>query len=377
MRHARDFQGDALMPSDRARWSRRLWALGGGVAVVLLAIFLWLWAFGGMADLRLWAAEGQRTAQNAMAGALRGLRTGSPGAVWSLCAVTFTYGLFHAVGPGHGKVVLGGYGLSRRVALRRLAVLSLLASMAQAAMAVGLVVIGVWAFDWGRGEMTNTAERLMAPVSYGAMALLGLYLVVRGMGRIWRLLGGAPRPAFDGAATAAHPSPAPLRSGLAGLARQQVNAAQDPAEQAVPAARFLALGRGAAATAGPICPDCGHRHGPSLDEVAGLRSFREAIVLIGVIALRPCTGAVFVLLLTWRMGVLYAGVLGAFAMGLGTALITMAVAMGAAGVQRGMTRLPAALHKTRWIAAGLEVLAGAGVALICAGLLWPHLAAWI
>ena len=121
MRHMRDFQGDALVPSPRAAWSRRLWALGGGVAVVLLAIVLWLWAFGGFADLRIWAAEGQRAAQTAMAGALRGLRTGSAGALWSLCAVTFTYGLFHAIGPGHGKVVLGGYGLSRRVALRRLA----------------------------------------------------------------------------------------------------------------------------------------------------------------------------------------------------------------------------------------------------------------
>ena len=132
MRHMRDVQGDALIPSGGARWSRWLLALGGGVAVVVLAVALWLWAFGGFADLRIWAAEGQRAAQNAMAGALRGLRAGSPGAIWSLCAVTFTYGLFHAVGPGHGKVVLGGYGLSRRVALRRLAVLSLLASLAQA-----------------------------------------------------------------------------------------------------------------------------------------------------------------------------------------------------------------------------------------------------
>ena len=81
------------------------------------------------------------------------------------------------------------------------------------------------------------------------------------------------------------------------------------------------------------------------------------------------------------MGVLYAGVLGAFSMGLGTALVTMAVAMGAAGVQRGVTGvtgLPGAGRPVRWdarwVAAALELFAGALVALVCAGLLWPQLA---
>lgn len=355
MRHMRDVQGDALIPSGGARWPRWLLALGGGVAVVVLALALWLWAFGGFADLRIWAAEGQRAAQNAMAGALRGLRAGSPGAIWSLCAVTFTYGLFHAVGPGHGKVVLGGYGLSRRVALRRLAVLSLLASLAQAATAVLLVLGGAWALGWGRGEMTEAAERLLAPVSYAAMALLGMYLAVRGLRRGWRLLGMRAAAAAD--------SP----RGLAGLARQQA-AGSDPA----PRRRFLAVGLQREQTA-EVCPDCGHRHGPSLEDAARLTSLREALMLIAAIAVRPCTGAIFVLLLTWRMGVLYAGVLGVFSMGLGTALVTMAVALGAAGVQRGVTSLPGALQQGRWIAAALELFAGMLVTLICLGLLAPQL----
>ena len=320
-----------------------------------------------------------------MAGALRGLRAGHPGAIWSLCAVTFAYGLFHAVGPGHGKVVLGGYGLSRRVALRRLALLSLLASLAQAATAVVLVLAGAWVLGWGRADMTDTAEGLLAPVSYGAMALLGIYLALRGLRRGWRLL--TPGSAVSAAPVTDRPRP---QAGMAGLARQQMQATpgadmsspdtSTPTTSAPTTSTatpgFLAVGRGAGCAdhSSEICPDCGHRHAPSLEEVARLTSWREALVLIAAIAVRPCTGAVFVLLLTWRMGVLYAGVLGAFSMGLGTALVTMAVAMGAAGVQRGVAGLPGAMQQGRWIAAGLELFAGALVAVICCGLLWPQLA---
>ncbi len=365
MRYVRIVQSDTLTPPGRGQWSRWPLALVGAVVVAVLAVALWLWALGGLADLRFWAAEGQRAAQNAMARALQGLRAGNPGAIWSLCSVTFAYGLFHAVGPGHGKVVLGGYGLSRRVALRRLALLSLLASLAQAATAVLLVLAGVWALGWGRGEMTDAAERLLAPTSYAATALLGGYLALRGLRRGWTLMRAYDVERATAASELSHTPP-----GFAGLARQQAVGC-DPA----PRRRFFAVGVSPAAGGhrSDICPDCGQRHGPSLEEAARLTSLREALILIAAIAVRPCTGAVFVLLLTWRMGVLYAGVLGAFSMGLGTALVTMAVAMSAAGVQRGVTALSGALQRGRWIAAALELFAGLLVTIICLGLLAPQL----
>ena len=54
----------------------------------------------------------QRTFQNAMAGALRGIQAGNPQAVWTLCSATAAYGFFHALGPGHGKVLIGGASLA-------------------------------------------------------------------------------------------------------------------------------------------------------------------------------------------------------------------------------------------------------------------------
>lgn len=335
------------------------------IAAVLLCgsicgLGLWIWVFGGLLDLRIWAAEGQRAAQATLAGGLRGLRAGEPGALWGLCGVAFAYGVFHAAGPGHGKVILGGYGLGQSVALRRLAALSIVASLAQALSAVALVLGAVTLLSWGRGEVTHVAEQWLAPVSYLLMALVGAYLAGRGLLRLAKLARPETITPCEPPATAA-------RVGFSQAARGHLTGVDQSTWN--PDRRRAT---------GAVCPDCGHRHGPSLDEVAQLRSVREAVVLVAVIAIRPCTGAIFLLLLTWRMGVFHAGVLGALAMGVGTALVTCAVALGAAGVRQGtfFAALTGAASsgRLRWLAAGLEALAGLLVVTLCLGLLWPSLA---
>ena len=295
--------------------------VGAIAALVVLAV--WLWVLGGATDLERWAAQGQREAQTAMAGVLRRLKSGDPAALTALLGLCFAYGFFHAAGPGHGKVLIGGYGLGRRVPLLRLSGLAVASSLAQAGTAVAMVYAGVLVLDWSRQYMVDLAERLLAPASYGLIALVGLWLLLRGVGhlrRAWR--------------------------------RQPVS---DPHH-----------------THDDTC-GCGHVHGPTMADAAEVRSVWQAVTLIATVAIRPCTGALFLLILTWRMGLDWAGIAGAFAMGLGTATVTVAVAVGAAVLRESsLSRLqaPGVLALAMPI---LEVGAGLVVALLSVQLMMSAL----
>lgn len=316
---------------------RAVLLIAGGLVV---AAAVWLWGLGGAADVARWAADGQRSAQTAMASGLRSLRAGDPGALAVLLATCFAYGFFHAAGPGHGKLLIGGYGVGRQVPVLRLSVLALAASLAQAAAAVVLVYAGVRLFELSRGALTGLADDIMAPASYAAIALVGLWLAGRGLRRAWRLhlaenTPGESRPPGRGGGSAPGHAPAPgARRGEAGA-----------------------------------CTGCGHRHGPTMSEAAGVRGLRDAFVLVGAVALRPCTGALFLLVLTWRFGLDAAGIAGAFAMGLGTASVTIAVAVAAVTLRAGLLDRVAAGAGAARVVPLIEIAAGGVVAALSVQLL--------
>ena len=257
-----------------------------GPAVVLAlmaAVALWLWALGGADQIMRFATGAQREVQNAMAASLRGLRAGEAGALATLWGLCFAYGFVHAAGPGHGKLVIGGYGAGSRVTARRLAGLALGASLAQAATAIILVYFAAIILGWGRGQMTGLADDVLAPLSYALIGAVGLWLMLRGLRHFW------PR-------------------------HVHVNESE-------------------------VCSTCGHAHGPTPAQAEAVQSWRDALMVIGVIAVRPCTGALFLLILTWRFGIDYAGIIGAFVMGLGTASITILVAVASVGLRENTLRL--------------------------------------
>jgi len=293
-------------------------------------LLLWFWGSGGFDSLAAWAAGEQREFQNQIARSLRAARAEQPEAVATLLTVCFAYGFFHAIGPGHGKVLIGGYGLGRRVAFWRLSAISVLSSLGQAVTAVVLVYAGVLVFQMSRESLVGTTEQVMAPISYGAIALIGLWLVVRS-----------------------------LRS----FARRRKTASSHDHHHSENDHTHHHHHEG------EVCSDCGHRHGPTAQEIANVGSLREALILIAGIAARPCTGALFVLILTWQMGIAMVGIAGAFAMALGTALVTTLVGWTSFGLRGGLLASASATRFASVLAPTIELVAGLIIAVIASGLL--------
>ena len=97
------------------------------------------------------------------------------------------------------------------------------------------------------------------------------------------------------------------------------------------------------------------------------------MALIAAVAIRPCTGALFILILTAQMGVFWAGVLGTLGMALGTASVTIVVALAAVGLRRGALSgwaESAALARAQPL---LEVAVGALVAVLATQLAFAAL----
>lgn len=293
---------------------RALILLGAGLGVG----FVLLWAMGGLDGFTAWAAASQHEAQNALARAIRTLRAGEPGVLLALLTVCFAYGFFHAAGPGHGKVLIGGYGVARRVRMLPLMAVAVASSLAQATTAVILVYAGVFVLGLTRETMVGLTEDIFAPASYAAIGLIGLWLAWRGLQAFVKIGRLDPHD---------HPH------------CQHVHA-----------------------------DSCGHAHGPDPAQVAALTGWRDTLILIAGIAIRPCTGALFLLILCWRMGIDAAGIAGAYAIGLGTATITVAVAFMAVWAREGAMN---ALAEGRLARAAplIELGAGLTVAVLSAVML--------
>lgn len=290
------------------------------IALVLVVSAVgWLWLSGGFEQLAVWAAGQQREFQNGIARTLRALRGGEAGAYALLMTSCFAYGFFHAIGPGHGKLLVGGYGVARAVPMLRLSLIALLSSLGQAVTAIVLAYGGLWLLGLTRDGMIGAAEQTLAPLSYAMIAGIGAWLLWRGVRHLRRTqaVQGHTQTGDDDAA----------------------------------------------------CSSCGHRHGPSLEEAREASGLRDALWLIGGIAVRPCTGALFVLLITWQMGIAMAGIAGAFAMALGTASVTVAVGVAASGFRGGLLRSVAGVSALVWIVPVIEIVAGSVVVILSLGLL--------
>lgn len=257
-------------------------------------------------------------------------------AFWVLGGLSFLYGIFHAAGPGHGKVVIGSYMLANERQMRRGILLSFGSGLLQAVVAV--VVVGVAAIALKVStEAMDLAVVWIERGAYALMVLLGLWLVAR------KLFGWGHRHEAPDLEAVAH---ARLHEGEA---RHALMTDRGQAFRFQPAAATVGAAGGQDAHGrSPGHAHYGHDHGDeghdhahhhhhvvTADQTGG--DWREQLGVVLSSGLRPCSGALLVLVFAWSQGVFLAGVVSAFLMGLGTAItvsVLAVMAVSAKGVAR-------------------------------------------
>ncbi len=117
---------------------------------------------------------------------------------------------------------------------------------------------------------------------------------------------------------------------------------------------------------------CGHQHVADADAINKASTLREYAGIIVTIGVRPCTGAIMVLLFANMVGLYWMGVVSAFAMAIGTAFTTSTIAIMTLTGKNLVKRYLAAGNKSNSAtlkAAGHYLQLFGGVLLVLIGLL--------
>ena len=103
--------------------------------------------------------------------------------------------------------------------------------------------------------------------------------------------------------------------------------------------------------------------------IAGPLNWSKALSAILAVGLRPCTGAIFVLVFSLAQGFFIAGIAAALAMGLGTGLTVAALACSSLWISQAAVQSDSASQRFWQKALMLVLQALASVAVLAFGLL--------
>jgi ABC-type nickel/cobalt efflux system permease component RcnA len=203
----------------------------------------------------------------------------------------------HAVGPGHGKAIISSYVVANEETVRRGVVISFIAAGLQALTAIALVGVLAFALN-ATGLEINAWSNQLESASYALIALVGLWLLLAQLTRLYR----RRHKEAESRAHAHHHHEAGH-----GHHRHDHDHAHHHEE-------------------GEACS-----HIVDARELAGPFSWRKALAVVFSVGIRPCTGAILVLIFALTQGLFWAGVAATFAMAFGTAITVAALASLALG----------------------------------------------
>ena len=270
-------------------------------------------------------------------------------AVWSLFGVSFFYGVFHAAGPGHGKAVISSYLVANEETWIRGVVLSLASALLQAAVAVAVVGIAAALLNVS-APMMNGAVNVIESASYALIILVGARLLwVKGHSLMTGLRGTGHSASEVGAAVNLHHDDhahVHSRGDHTQRCCDHHHSADDGHDHSHAEDHFA----------------CGHAHAPEPSELGGADGWKRGLAAIVAIGLRPCSGAILVLVFALAQGLFWVGAGSAFVMGLGTFITVATVATVTVVARDAAGRLARARS-------GYGVLAMRGVEVVAAALI--------
>lgn len=199
----------------------------------------------------------------------------------TLIFISFFYGIFHAVGPGHGKFILTSYLALEQSKLRQAVKISLASSIVQGIVAILLVSIIVVAFTLSRSYF-NLTLKWVERGSFMLMILLGFYWIYQA----WK---GIRLPK---------------------LQIRKISPMQMPQEKTPLVSHHIHHEH---------C-SCGHQHLPSSVQMNQSTGWKSQLFLILSMGSRPCSGAILVLFLSYTLNIYLWGILATLMMALGTGI---------------------------------------------------------
>ncbi|MBZ9939069.1 nickel/cobalt transporter [Mesorhizobium sp. BR1-1-16] len=287
------------------------------------------WA-GPFRGFFVWIAAEQSSFYRSLTGALSELSQSSH-AAWFLIGLSFAYGVFHAVGPGHGKAVIASYLLATGDTLKRGIAISFASGFVQGLTAIVVVGIGTILLKVTAVTMTRATDALEI-ASFAMIALCGVWLLwSKTVGRHEH--GGG---STAGAGTHVHDASCAIhghgRLGLdrSGIGQRDMTAAParfSAATLGQPRLAYSGFSATSATTSVDLSCDCGHAHIPDPATLTMPLTFRSGLAAIFAVGIRPCSGAVIVLVFALAQQLWWAGILSVLAMSLGTGATVSALAI--------------------------------------------------
>ncbi|WP_368301874.1 nickel/cobalt transporter [Kluyvera sichuanensis] len=299
------------------RTSRRwlsLWPLLLFFAVAVIGL-LWLWQ--AWPQVMLQSVVWQRDVNQQMSGLLQAVAENPTQAGGALLLFSFVYGVLHALGPGHGKVVITTWLATHPSKLKSSIGLTLAASLLQGLVAIGLVVVVLTLLRLPARQL-HLSSFWLEKGSYALVGVLGLLLCWRALKKLRMLLRKPTFTAF---------TPHHVHDQHCG---------------------------------------CGHQHMPDPKRLERDEDWRARLMIILSMGMRPCSGAIMVLLFSKVIGVFGWGVASALAMAAGTSLTISSLALLVHGFRTLAVKLSGNKTPILWRQVGWTTLALAGGAVLVA-----------